>query len=65
MHCPNCGNTVLNTTTTMQSKEQTIRYKRCPACLWNFTSVETIPDEHVVIPNSIRHPKKNPIPTET
>ena len=54
MHCPNCGNTFLNTTTTMQDKERTIRYKRCPACEWNFTSVETIPDEPPVIPNTIR-----------
>jgi transcriptional regulator NrdR family protein len=38
----------------MQANDKTYRYKRCPKCEWNFTSVEEIPDTPPVIPNSIR-----------
>ena len=54
MHCPNCDHPKLNTVQTMQDKTRTIRYKRCSECGWNFTSVEEIPDDHVVIPNTVR-----------
>jgi transcriptional regulator NrdR family protein len=54
MHCPNCDHGKLNTVETYQTKERTIRYKKCAVCLWRFTSVEIIPDDHVVIPAKTR-----------
>jgi transcriptional regulator NrdR family protein len=54
MHCPNCDHPYMMTKQTMQDKERTIRYKKCPECEWSFTSVETIPDEPPVISNAVR-----------
>lgn len=54
MKCPNCGEARLMTKQTMQDVDKTYRYKRCPSCSWNFTSVEEIPDTPPVIPNSVR-----------
>lgn len=59
MNCPNCDHPSLLTKQTMQSADKTYRYKRCPACLWNFTSVEEIPDEAPVIPDVIRRGGKS------
>jgi transcriptional regulator NrdR family protein len=57
MKCPNCGHLPLVTKQTMQSDNKTYRYKRCPSCLWNFTSVEEIPDTPPVISSAIRKGK--------
>ena len=54
MKCPNCGEAHLLTKQTMQDEDKTYRYKRCPKCLWSFTSVEVIPDTPPVIPNLVR-----------
>lgn len=54
MKCPNCCEAELRTIETRQSVEKTYRNKRCPKCLWTFTSVEEIPDTVPVIPNSVR-----------
>ena len=59
MHCPNCGHNHLDTKQTMQGATETFRYKRCPKCLWNFTSVEHIPDTPPIIPNAIRRGGKS------
>ena len=58
MNCPNCNTPDLRTFETFQTIERTIRTKKCHKCLWKFTSVEEIPDEPVVIPDSVRRKKK-------
>lgn len=57
MKCPNCHESHLNTVQTMQGTDKTYRYKRCPSCKWNFTSVEEIPDQPPRIPDAIRRGK--------
>jgi transcriptional regulator NrdR family protein len=59
MNCPNCNEPGLRTIETFQTPEKTIRTKRCCKCLWKFNSIEEIPDDPVVIPESIRKPKKD------
>lgn len=58
MHCPNCDHPKLNTVETYQDVARTIRYKKCPVCKWRFTSVEEIPDDHVVISKKVRDARR-------
>ena len=55
---------MLRTVQTMQDITRTLRYKHCPACHWKFTSVEEIPDDHIVIPNSVRRGKHKGVKNE-
>lgn len=57
MQCPNCDSEErLLTVETFQTKESTYRTKKCPSCLWKFTTKEDVTDDS--IPDRIRRAKK-------
>ena len=57
MHCPNCAAPDMLTRETFKLDAATYRTKKCRACRWTFTTIETIAEEQK-IPKVVRDVKR-------